>query len=55
MDALFLETNNLLEHVQRALASFERATNPEQAQQIEGHISKQLDHVSSFELFIQDS
>lgn len=46
MDSLLLETNSLLEHVQRALASLERAANAEQAQQIEGHISKQLDHVS---------
>lgn len=46
MDSLFLETSNLLEHVQRALASFERATSADQAQQIEGHICKQLDLVS---------
>jgi len=47
MDSLFLETNNLLEHVQRALATLERATNADQAQQIDGHISKQLDLILS--------
>lgn len=45
MDSLYLETNSLLEHVQRGLASLERSTNPSQAQQVEGHVNKQLDLV----------
>lgn len=45
MDALYLETNSLLEHVQRGLASLERASNADQASQLEGHINKQLELV----------